>query len=135
MSEAGEGGPGHATGHQNYDISYRNDFLYHAQMEPLNAVVSVTEDGQSAEVWAGTQGMDGSKKAVADALGIEFDQVNFHPCYLGGGFGRRSMSGYVEEAAIMAAKAGRPVVIWTREDDVQWRISAHQPPTYASRCR
>lgn len=121
ISEAGDVGRGLRTAQKTYDIEYRNDFLYHAQMEPLNAVVAVAADKKSAEVWVGTQGMDGSRKAVADVLGLEFDQVKFNPCYLGGGFGRRSMSGYVEEAAAMAAKVGRPVkAVWTREDDVQY---------------
>lgn len=119
VSEAGDVYGAMRRAKKSYDLEYRNDFLYHAQMEPLNAVVSVAADGQSAEVWVGTQGMDGSKKAVAEVLGIEFEQVKFHPCYLGGGFGRRSMSGYVEEAAMLAAKVDRPVKsIWTREEDV-----------------
>lgn len=121
ISEAGEAARAMRTAQKTYDLEYQNDFLYHAQMEPLNAVVSVADDKKSAEVWVGTQGMDGSRKAVADVLGIEFDQVKFHPCYLGGGFGRRSMSGYVEEATRMSAKVGKPVkLIWTREDDVQY---------------
>ncbi|PHN03457.1 isoquinoline 1-oxidoreductase [Flavilitoribacter nigricans DSM 23189 = NBRC 102662] len=121
VSESGNYSGAMRGAQKTYDLEYRNDFLYHAQMEPLNAVVSVTSDKKSAEVWVGTQGMDGSRKAVADALGIEFEQVKFHPCYLGGGFGRRSMSGYVEEAALLAAKVDQPVkLIWTREDDVRY---------------
>lgn len=121
ISESGNPGGAMRTAQQLYDLEYRNDFLYHAQMEPLNAVVSVAADKKSAEVWAGTQGMDGCRKAVADTLGLEFDQVKFHPCYLGGGFGRRSMSGFVEEAAMLAAQVDRPVkLIWSREDDVQY---------------
>lgn len=104
-----------------YDLEYRNDFLYHAQMEPLNAVVAVAADKQSAEVWVGTQSLDGARKAVAETLGIDFEQVIFHPCYLGGGFGRRSMSGYVEEATLLSAAIRKPVkTIWTREDDLQY---------------
>lgn len=121
VSEAGNPRRAMQSAQKTYDLEYRNDFLYHAQMEPLNAVVSVAEDKKSAEVWAGTQGMDRSREAVANALGLEFDQIQFHPCYLGGGFGRRSMSGYVEEAARLAEKVNHPVkLIWTREDDVQY---------------
>lgn len=104
-----------------YRIDYKNDYAYHAQMEPLNAVVSIADDGQSAEVWAGSQAPDGARQAAAEALGLQFEQVNFHPCLLGGGFGRRSMSGFVTEAALLAKAAGRPLKLqWTREDDVQY---------------
>lgn len=104
-----------------YRVDYKNDYAYHAQMEPLNAVVSIADDGQSAEVWAGSQAPDGARRAAAEALGLEFEQITFHPCLLGGGFGRRSMSGFVTEAALLAKAAGRPLKLqWTREDDVQY---------------
>ena len=104
-----------------YSSDYYNDYVYHAQMEPLNAVVSIAEDGQSAEVWAGTQAPGSAKSAVAKVLGMEDAQIHFHPCYLGGGFGRRSLSGYIEEAAHLAKAVKQPVkLMWTREDDVQY---------------
>ncbi len=106
---------------QVYTLDYQNDYIYHAQMEPLNAVVSLAADGQSAQVWAGTQAPDGARSAAARVLGLEVAKVQFHPCYLGGGFGRRSMSDYVEEAAWLAKSVKRPVkLIWTREDDLQY---------------
>lgn len=126
ISEAGNPDGALQSAAKKYDLEYRNDFLYHAQMEPLNAVVSVGADKQSAEVWVGTQSLDGARQAVAQTLGIDFEQVKFHPCYLGGGFGRRSMSGYVEEATLLSAAVLRPVkMIWTREDDVQY--GAYRP--------
>jgi isoquinoline 1-oxidoreductase beta subunit len=104
-----------------YTIDFKNDYVYHGQMEPLNAVVSIAADGQSAEVWAGSQATDSARRAAAEALGLEFEQVTLHPCYLGGGFGRRSMSGYVTEAAVLAKMIDRPLkLLWTREDDVQY---------------
>ncbi|MDX1666848.1 MAG: molybdopterin cofactor-binding domain-containing protein, partial [Saprospiraceae bacterium] len=104
-----------------YAADYKNDYVYHAQMEPLNAVAKVADDGQSAEIWVGSQAPDGARRAVAEALGLEFEQVKLHPHYLGGGFGRRSMSDYAVEAALLASETERPVkLIWTREDDVQY---------------
>lgn len=121
VSESGNLAQGMRVAQRTYDLEYRNDFLCHAQMEPLNAVVSVAADKKTAEVWAGSQALDSSRKAVADVLGIDFAAVKFHTCYLGGGFGRRSLTGYVEEAAQLSAKVLRPVkLIWTREDDFQY---------------
>jgi isoquinoline 1-oxidoreductase beta subunit len=37
------------------EATYWSEFCYHAQMEPMNAVASVAEDGKSAEIWTGTQ--------------------------------------------------------------------------------
>ena len=104
-----------------YRSDYFNDYVYHAQMEPLNAVVSIAEDGQSAEIWAGSQAPGRTKSAVAKVLGMEESQINFHQCYLGGGFGRRSLADFVEEAAHLAKAVSQPVkLMWTREDDVQY---------------
>ena len=63
---------------------------YHAQMEPLNAVVRINDAGDKVEVWEGKPiARQESRKAVAKALGLKNEQVDFHQCYMGGGFGRR----------------------------------------------
>jgi len=104
-----------------FSSDYKNDFAYHAQMEPLNAVVSVSDDGSSAELWVGSQAPASARSAAAKALGLDESKVEIHHCYLGGGFGRRSMSGYVSEAATLAKKAGKPLkLVWTREDDIAY---------------
>ena len=46
---------------------YRTRYVYHAQMEPLNATASVSPDGKSAEIWAGTQGASGLLNQVGGA--------------------------------------------------------------------
>lgn len=104
-----------------YEVDYKNDYAYHAQMEPLNAVVSVSNDGTSAEVWVGTQAAAGAKNTAAETLNLAPSKVHIHRCYLGGGFGRRSMSDYVYEACRIAVKIKRPTkLIWTREDDLRY---------------
>ncbi|MBN7803632.1 xanthine dehydrogenase family protein molybdopterin-binding subunit [Algoriphagus aestuariicola] len=105
-----------------YQADYKNDYVYHAQLEPLNAVIQVSEDLQKAEVWVGSQqGMD-TKLGVPGILGIPPENVNVHLQYLGGGFGRRSLSDFVEECAVLAKEvAPKPVkLIWTREDDLRY---------------
>src|SRR5580700_12209812 len=42
-----------------YRGEYRTRYVYHAQMEPMNATASVSPDGKSAEIWTGTQAASG----------------------------------------------------------------------------
>ncbi len=112
-----------------YEADFKNDYIYHAQMEPLNAIVKVSADLQNAEVWVGSQQGFDSKLGVPQILGIPPENVNIHLQYLGGGFGRRSMTDFVTECALMAKEIpARPVkLMWTREDDI--RYGAFRPLT------
>ncbi len=104
-----------------YSAEYKNDYVYHAQMEPLNAIASISEDQNSIEIWAGTQGPGFVAGAVANALGLEPENVKLNLCYLGGGLGRRSLHDYVIEAAQLSKAVSKPVkLIWTREDDLRY---------------
>ena len=102
-----------------YSADYLSDHVYHAQMEPLNSVVSVTDSG--VEVWAGSQAPYNVRTSVARVLDVPLENVVMHQCYLGGGFGRRSVSDYVVEAAHLSKAVKKPVkLIWTRPDDLQY---------------
>jgi isoquinoline 1-oxidoreductase subunit beta len=114
------------------EAEYRCDYAYHAQMEPLNAVASVSPSGDSVEIWAGTQSQTTATEAPAKFLGIPRDKVKLHDLLMGGGFGRRGNRDvdFIIDAVLLSKEAGRPVkVMWTREDDVaagRFRpISAH----------
>jgi isoquinoline 1-oxidoreductase subunit beta len=103
------------------EAEYRCHYVYHAQMEPLNAVASVSAAGDAAEVWCGTQYPTAATAAVSRALGIPVEKVKLNYTLLGGGFGRRGDydQEFVVDAVLMAKSAQRPVkVMWTREDDV-----------------
>lgn len=109
------------SGKKTYQSDYKNDFIYHAQQEPLNAIVSVSTDGQSAEAWVGTQAPGNNKNAISRELGIDPLKVKFHRTYLGGGFGRRATSDWVLEATQLSNAIKKPVkLLWTREDDIQY---------------
>ena len=102
-----------------YKAGYWSDFGYHAQMEPLNAVARLNEAGDKVEIWEGSQSPDVSRARVAETLGFTEDQVDFHQCYMGGGYGRRTLGDYASEAALVARAVKRPVkLMWTREEDV-----------------
>jgi isoquinoline 1-oxidoreductase subunit beta len=114
------------------EAEYRCDYAYHAQMEPLNAIASVSSSGDAVEIWAGTQSQSIACEAPAKILGIPRDKVKLHDMLMGGGFGRRGNRDvdFIIDAVLLSKEAGRPVkVMWTREDDVhngRFRpISAH----------
>lgn len=101
-----------------YKAAYKSDYAYHAQMEPLNALVRINDDG-SVDVWEGTQSPDRSREAVAKAISVPESKVNIRQCYMGGGFGRRSLGDFAAECAKIAKEVGKPVkLIWTREEDL-----------------
>ncbi|MET0925702.1 MAG: molybdopterin cofactor-binding domain-containing protein [Xanthobacteraceae bacterium] len=108
-----------AAAAKTHKAEFRSDYGYHAQMEPLNAVVRINDAGDKAEVWEGSQAPDATRNEVAKALGLKPADVTMHQCYMGGGFGRRSLGDYAAECARIAKEVGRPVkLVWTREEDI-----------------
>ena len=100
---------------------FRNDLVYHAQMEPLNAVAAVSPAGDACEVWCGVQSKTIAVAVAAEALGISKDKIIYHDMLMGGGFGRRGHRDeeYVHDAVVLSNAVKRPVkMMWTREDDV-----------------
>jgi isoquinoline 1-oxidoreductase beta subunit len=111
------------------EATYWSEHTYHAQMEPMNAVASVAEDGQSVEIWVGTQVQPLAANVVAGALKITPDKVKIHLQLLGGGFGRRIWPDAPVQAAVISNIVKKPVkLILTREDDVA--AARPRPMTY-----
>jgi len=105
-----------------FEAEYRCDYAYHAQMEPLNGVASVSPAGDSAEIWCGTQSQTMASEATAKALGIGREKVTLHDTLLGGGFGRRGPRDmdFLVDAVLLSKAVGKPVKsMWTREDDIR----------------
>jgi isoquinoline 1-oxidoreductase beta subunit len=104
------------------ESEYRNDLVYHAQMEPLNAVASVSPAGDACELWCGVQSKTIAVTVAADALKISPDKITYHDMLMGGGFGRRGHRDeeYVHDAVVLSNAVKKPVkMMWTREDDVR----------------
>ena len=119
LDSKGDAKAAFASAARTYKSEYRSDYGYHAQMEPLNAVARFNEAGDRVEVWEGTQAPDISRNRIANALGFKPEQVTLHQCYMGGGFGRRTLGDYAAESALIAREARRPVkLVWTREEDL-----------------
>lgn len=119
-----------AAGGQIHTAQYQTVHVYHAQMEPLNAVASVDDDGLGAEVWLGSQSQTVSIGVAAGVLGTTPDRIKMHAMQMGGSFGRRTVFArdLLRDALLLSRHAGRPVkLMWTREDDVKngWL----RPPT------
>ncbi|HMD59178.1 MAG TPA: xanthine dehydrogenase family protein molybdopterin-binding subunit [Steroidobacteraceae bacterium] len=113
------------------DAEYRVPFLAHATMEPMNCTAQF-KDG-AATVWAPTQAAGFASGAVAQALGISASKVDIKVPYLGGGFGRRFLSDFIVQAALLARETqGAPVqLLWPREQDM---AHDYYRPTYLCRC-
>ena len=127
VTEIGNMGEALRSAHKTYTADFKNDYVYHAQIEPLNAVIQVSKDLQTAEVWVGSQQGGDTKLGIPGVLGVPPENVNVHLQYLGGGFGRRSMTDFVVECAVLAKEiAPLPLkLVWTREDDVAY--GAYRP--------
>jgi isoquinoline 1-oxidoreductase subunit beta len=98
---------------------YRTRYVYHAQMEPLSATASVSSDGKSAEIWAGTQGATGLLNQAAALLQTDRAKLTLHQHVLGGGFGRRGQQEVIMDALRLSKAVGKPVkLVWSREDDL-----------------
>ncbi len=108
---------------------YQLPFMAHAPMEPGNCTANY--QGTTCELWAPTQVPQDCRDSVAQAVGLDPDQVKVNVTLMGGGFGRRLEHDYAVEAALVSkamhdSKLGGPVkVIWTREDDM--RFSTYRP--------
>src|SRR4029077_2930738 len=89
------------------EATYVSDYAYHAQMEPLNAIASVSPAGDSAEVWCGTQSQSMAQESTANALGITRDKVKLNDLLIGGGFGRRGSRDmdYLIDAVLLSKAA------------------------------
>ena len=119
LDSKGDAKTAFGTAAKTYKAEYFSDYGYHAQMEPLNAVARLDPSGTKVEVWEGTQDPGSSRAAVAKALGFSPEQVTIHQCYMGGGFGRRTLGDYAAEAARIAKETKRPIkLVWTREEDL-----------------
>jgi isoquinoline 1-oxidoreductase beta subunit len=104
-----------------HEAVYELPFLAHATMEPLNCTVHVTPT--SCEVWVGIQVLSRAQSTAAKVTGLPLDKVTVHNHLIGGGFGRRLETDFVEKAVLIAKQVDGPIkVVWSREEDIQHDI-------------
>ena len=99
----------------------------HAQLEPNGALASV-EDGK-ATIIISTQVVGLTRDEIANRLGLDTENVNIVPTFLGGGFGRRLHTPNGMQAAILSKAVGKPVkCFFTRKEEFQ--NDTFRPPTH-----
>lgn len=97
---------------------YEIPYLAHVPMEPMDCVADVRDD--LAEVWAPTQDRADAVRAAARGAGVPAESVVLHVPLIGGAFGRRLASDFVQEACEISKAVHAPIrTFWTREDDVR----------------
>ena len=96
---------------------YRVPYLAHGALEPMNAVVKVTDD--RIDIWTGTQVAAFIPAHAAKITGMDASKVHVHGQMIGGAFGRRLEDDAVIQAVEIAmAMKGTPVqMTWSREED------------------
>ena len=100
------------------EATYILPYLSHATMEPMNCTARVSSEG--CDIWAPTQNQTGVQALAVKMMGMNPELVRVHTTFLGGGFGRRFETDFVEEALSLAIATGKPVkLVWKREEDIQ----------------
>ncbi|MTI38844.1 xanthine dehydrogenase family protein molybdopterin-binding subunit [Fulvivirga lutimaris] len=99
----------------------------HAQMEPNGAVAYVEKD--KATIIMSTQVVKITRGEVAARLGLDDDQVNIIPTFLGGGFGRRLHTPNAVQAAVLSKAVGKPVKCYFNRKE-EFQNDTFRPPTH-----
>jgi len=119
------------SGARKVEALYELPFAAHVCMEPMNCTVHIRPDG--AEAWVPTQAPQWAQGVIAEAAKLPPEKVIVHTTLMGGGFGRRYQADFAMEAAQIAKKIDRPVmVVWSREDDMHHDF--YRPASY-HRCQ
>lgn len=99
----------------------------HAQLEPNGAVAFVEKD--KATIMMSTQVIKLTRGEIADRIGLDAEQVNIIPTFLGGGFGRRLHTPNAVQAAVLSKAVGKPVkCFFNRKEEFQ--KDTFRPPTH-----
>ncbi len=100
------------------EATYVMPYLAHVTMEPMNCTASVRADG--CDIWAPTQGQTPALAVAQKITAFDPGRIAIHTTFLGGGFGRRAFTDFIEDAVEASKAAGKPVkLLWTREEDIQ----------------
>ena len=109
------------------ELEFKSPIGAHAQLEPNGAVASY-KDGKVTVILS-TQVIGITQNQLSKALGIDKDDINVIPTYLGGGFGRRLNTNHAIQAVKLSKAIGQPVkYFFTRKEEFQ--NDMFRPPTH-----
>lgn len=110
---------------QRMELEYRAPHLAHAPLEPIGAVVLVTDT--RADIWVAHQFPRFAMDLVAKVTGLDVDDVYLHNQFAGGSFGHRFEFENVRYATEVAAQLkGTPIKLtFKREDDFAQEYPRH----------
>ncbi len=99
------------------EAEYRAPYVAHQPLEPLSAVVKVTD--ARVDIWAAHQLPRFVQQRVAGRLGMEAEKIFLHNQYAGGSFGHRLEFDNIDVTVDVAATVpGTPVKLtFSREED------------------
>lgn len=104
---------------QTLEATYWTEHCYHAQLEPMNCIARIGADGQSAEIWTGSQFAFLGTVAASGILKTTPDKIKVNLQLLGGGFGRRIAPDIIAQTVVLANITKQTVkLLLTREDDM-----------------
>jgi isoquinoline 1-oxidoreductase len=116
VTEQGRLDEGKRLAEKIFEHDYLNQYVAHSPIETHTAAVQI--EAGKATVWASTQTPFRAQVAVAEALKLPSENVRVIPPFVGGGFGGKTNTQQILEAARLAKAAGRPVqVAWTRKEE------------------
>jgi nicotinate dehydrogenase subunit B len=99
-----------------FESTFFNHYVAHAPLETHTAVVDIAND--EVKVWASTQAPFRVQSSVAEILGLSEEKVHVITPFVGGGFGGKTWSQQVSEAARLAKLTGKAVqVAWSRKEE------------------
>ena len=104
------------AGKRIFKADYSVGAAVHAPIETRTATANF-HDGR-LQLWLASQAPQGAKRAAADAIGIDVDDVVLYPVMAGGSFDRNFDNVVAAQVAVIAKEVGRPVQLtWSRTED------------------
>lgn len=98
------------------ESTYYVPFISHSQMEPMNFIANVSDD--KVQLIGPTQTPGAARYYASQITGVAPENITVEFTRIGGGFGRRLLNDYANEAVYISHKIKKPVkLVWTREDD------------------